>query len=134
MRFSLRFLSLSVLLASCSTVRTVQPTELSLPHAPARVWVTRADQTIVVFDSARVSADSLIGLVDGAPERLPLSEAAVLRARLPSEAHTAALAAVVVGTAAAAVMYLAFSQSGSAGHHFPCNLLCPMDHPDCCAA
>ena len=59
--------------AACTSVHTVAPADLSSPNPLTRVWVTRADRTTVVFDFARVSADSLVGFVDGQPERLRLS-------------------------------------------------------------
>jgi len=69
----------------------VERADLSPPNALTRMWVTRADHTTVVLDSARVSADTLIGLVDGQPQRLPLSEATALRIREPSPDRTAGL-------------------------------------------
>jgi hypothetical protein len=80
-----------LLTAACTSVRTVQSADLSPPNPLTRVWVTRADHTTVVFDSARVSADSLIGLVDGQPQRLRLSEETVLRVREPAPDRTAGL-------------------------------------------
>jgi hypothetical protein len=128
MRFPLRSIPIGLLLVACSTVRTVQPTELRPPQAPTRVWVTRADRSTVVFDSARVSADSLIGVVNGSLAHLALSEATELRAREPSEARTAALALSVGGVAGALVLYMAETQSG--GGEPPC---CPDGiNPGCC--
>lgn len=90
-----------LLTAACTVVRTVQRTDLSPPNPRTRVWVTRADRSTVVFDSARVSGDSLIGMVDGQPQRLRLSEATVLRVREPAPDRTEAL--VYVGVAGVAV-------------------------------
>ena len=92
MRFTPRFLPvICALLAGCTATRPVERADLSPPNALTRVWVTRADHTTVVLDSARVSADTLIGLVDGQPQRLPLSEATALRIREPSPDRTAGL-------------------------------------------
>ena len=131
MRFPGRILSLSALLASCTTVRAVQPAELSPPHTPARVWVTRSDQSTVVFDSAQIHGGVLVGLVNGAPENLPVSETTVLRAREHSEARTAAVVLGVTAAAAGAVMYLAFTQPGSPGPSV-CQADCPSGDPKCC--
>jgi hypothetical protein len=63
-----------LLTAGCTAMRAVDRADLSPPNPPTRVWVTRADHSTVVVDYPRVSADSLIGMVSGWPERLPLSE------------------------------------------------------------
>src|SRR4029077_64150 len=99
MRSSLRFQLIAVLIAgagtlllltaACIATRPVERADLSPPNPLTRVWVTRADHTTVVLDSARVSADTLIGLIDGQPQRLPLSEATALRVREPSPERTA---------------------------------------------
>jgi hypothetical protein len=85
-----------LLTAACTTIHTVEPADLSPPNPLTRVWVTRADHTTVVFDDARVSADSLIGMVNGQPQRLPLSEAMALRVREPAPDRTAKLVFVGV--------------------------------------
>ncbi len=109
MRYPLRSLAtgarFSLLLATgCTTVRTVQPAELSPPHPPRRTWVTRVDRSVMALDSARVSADTVIGIVNGARQRLPLSEVTVLRVREASPDRTAAL---VFFSAPAAVVIMA---------------------------
>jgi hypothetical protein len=93
-------------LAGCTTFHTVQPAELSPPNPPARIRVTRADHTTVVLDSARVSADSLIGMVNGQPQRLPLSEATVLRVREPAPERTAGLVFLGASGVLALAVYL----------------------------
>ncbi len=66
MRLALRFLPVCVPLAcACTTLRPVQPDQLTSRHLPARVWVIRADQSVAVFDSAHVEGDSLVGMVNG---------------------------------------------------------------------
>jgi len=55
------------------------------------VWVTRTDHTTVVPDSARVSGDSLVGIVNGERRRLPLSETTVPRAEELSLERTVTL-------------------------------------------
>jgi hypothetical protein len=60
--------------------------------------VTCTDGSIVVLDSARVSADTVVGFVDGEPRHIPLSQVTALRAREGAEARTnALLAAASVG-------------------------------------
>ena len=106
MRLPLQIVPVGALFVACTTVRPVQPAELSPPHAPTRVWVTGANHSTVVLDSARVSGDSLVGSVNGQAQRLVLSEATVLRAREPSEARTAAL--VFFGVSGAFVLVAHF--------------------------
>lgn len=111
MRFSLRSLPVGagtwlLLTAACTATRTVQRAELSPPNPQTRVWVTRADHTTVVLDSARVSADSLVGIVAGQPERLPLSEAMALRVREPSPDRTAGLVFLGASGVLALALYL----------------------------
>jgi len=53
-----------------------------------------------------VSADTLIGLVDGQPERVPLSDVTVLRVREPSPDRTAGLVFLGVTAVGALVVHL----------------------------
>jgi len=111
LRFPLRSLSVGagaclLLTAGCTAMRAVDRADLSPPNPPTRAWVTRADHTTVVFDSARVSADTLIGSVDGQPQRLPLSEATVLRVREAAPDRTAGLVFLGVSGVVALAVYL----------------------------
>ena len=111
MRFTLRSIPIGagawlLLITACTAVRTVQPTELSPPNLPTRVWVTRADHSTVVFDSARVNADSLIGIVNDQPKRLPLSAVTVLRVWEAAPDRTAKLVVLpAFGAAVVLVLY-----------------------------
>jgi hypothetical protein len=100
-----------LLTAACTSVHTVQSADLSPPNPPTRLWVMREDHSTVVVDYPRVSADSLIGVVRGWPERLPLSEVAVLRVREPAPDRTAALVFGAV-VAAGAVSLFEISKGG----------------------
>ncbi|SRR6266699_3582047 len=96
MRFPLRSLPVGagtwlLLTAACTATRIVERADLSPANPPSRVWVTRADHSTVALDYPRVSADTLIGMVSGWPERLPLSEVTVLRVREAAPDRTAAL-------------------------------------------
>jgi hypothetical protein len=111
MRFPLRSLPFGagtwlLLIAACTTVRTVERADLSPSNPLTHVWVTRADHTTVIFDSARVRADTLIGLVDGQPQRLPLSQATALRVREPSPDRTAGLVFLGASGVLALAVYL----------------------------
>src|SRR2546428_11823796 len=83
--------TLLLLTAACTAMRTVERAELNPSNPLTHVWVTGPDHTTVIFDSARVSGDSLIGLVNGQPQRFPLSDATGLRVREAAPDHTAGL-------------------------------------------
>ena len=95
-----------LLTAACTATRPVERADLSPSNPLTRVWVTRADHTTVVFDSVRVSADTLIGLVDNQPERVALSEATVIRVREPAPERTAGLWFLGAGGVLALAVYL----------------------------
>lgn len=103
---------LGLLLVACTSVRTVQPSELSASHAPSRVWVTRADSTTLVLDSARVVGDSVVGVANGIVQRVALSDAGTLKAREPSAARTAALALGLAGAYAGLMVYVMDQSNG----------------------
>ena len=111
MRSALRSLSVStplactwmlLITAACTTLRPVRPDQLTPPQSPARVWVTRADRSVAVFDSARVEGDSLVGIINGTAERLPLT-GATIQTRQLSIGRTAALAGAVAVAGAVAL-------------------------------
>ena len=120
-----------LLIGACTTIHTVQPADLSPPHPPARIWVTRADQATVVFDSALVSGDSLTGLVNGLPQGLLLSEATVLRIREPSPDRTAALVFFSAGGAAAVLTVYLLDKSTPASCSGPFPPCCPVSERPC---
>jgi hypothetical protein len=119
-----------LLTAACTATRPVERADLSPPNPLTRVWVTRADHTTVVFDSARVSTDSLIGIVDGQAQRLPLSEATALRVREPSPDRTAGLVFLGASGVLALAVYLVDKRSPRGA----CNLAAYCQSPanDCC--
>ena len=127
---SIAVASILVLTLACTTLSPVRPADLTSSDPIPRVWVTSADHSVVVFDSARVSADSLVGIVHGEPRSIALSEATVIRAREFSEGRTAALIFFGAGGAVAvATVYLLNNQRPARG---PCVFLCAIDHPNCC--
>jgi hypothetical protein len=119
-----------LLTAACTATRPVQRAELSPPNPLTRIWVTRADHTTVVLDSARVSADTLIGLVDGQPQRLPLSESTVLRVREAAPDRTAGLVFLGASGVLALAVYLVDKKPPPG----PCTLAAYCQSPlnDCC--
>ena len=126
MRCSLWFVPACAIFAACSSVREVQPSELSRAHPPTRVWATLADYSVIKLDSAFVHGDTLIGKIDGGWRRLPLPEGVTLRAREPSESRTAALIALTAGATVAGSWYL-MRQDGAPTPH-PCgSAACMLD-------
>ena len=117
-----------LLTAACTTMHSAQPADLRSANPPTRVWVTRGDHTTVVFNYVRVSGDSLIGMVNGQPERLPLSEATALRVRQPALDRTAKLVFLGVAGAAALALHLVIDTPPGP---FACYALCPLG-TECC--
>jgi len=95
------------LLAGCTAVQVVQPKQLRYPNPLTRVWVTRADRSVIVLDSASIRGDSLFGLLQGEHTRIPLQDAAQLRIRQPSEVRTQALLITIGAGVAAITLYAA---------------------------
>ena len=110
-------------------MRPVERADLSPPNPPSRVWVTRADHSTVVVDYPRVSADSLIGVVNGWPERLPLSEVTVLRVREPAPDRTAGLVFLGAMGVMALVVHFVDKTEPDTG---PCVAICGLSAAACC--
>lgn len=102
--------------AACYTMRPVTLDELGAAQ-PARVWVTRADQSIAVVDGPRLYGDTLVGYVNGRFEEMSAAGLTQMRVRRRAGGRTAALiAAGAVGAAA-----LVYVLSGSGGGQDPCS-------------
>ena len=102
-RTLLRLLGGCILLAAaCTTLRPVPQAQLDTSHLPTHIWVKRVDHTTVVVDSARLRGDTIVGLVAGRSERIPLSTTLAVYAREPSSVRTAALFIVLGGAMIAA--------------------------------
>jgi hypothetical protein len=71
------------------------PRDYVTANAPARVWVTRADQTRLEVTGPRVLGDTLVGFVNGEFRELPLSSATRIEARQTLGVRTGLLAAGV---------------------------------------
>jgi hypothetical protein len=100
----------------CHTVKPLTLDELAA-RSPGRVWVTRADQSVVVVESPRLSNDRLLGFVDGKYQAIPAADVKQVRLRERATGRTAALlAAGAFGAFAVAAML-----SGSTEYHDPCS-------------
>jgi hypothetical protein len=58
---------------ACHTMKPVSLEQLNALK-PDRVWVTNADQSVVVMSGPQLVGDTLVGYVDGTYERLPSAE------------------------------------------------------------
>jgi len=92
--------------AACYSMHPVVPSALASAHAPDRVWLTRADRSTVVLQSPRLEGDTLLGTVDGAPQRLLLSQAAAIMTRSTATPRTIVLVMAVSGAGFAGLWYL----------------------------
>lgn len=118
-----------LLSAGCTATRTVQRADLSPPNPQTRVWVTRADHTTVILDSARVRADTIIGMdQDGQPQRLPLTETTALRVCAPSPDRTAGL--VFLGAAGVLTLAVYLVDKTPSGP-VPCHAICGVSAGPC---
>lgn len=126
MRGYLRVLPVCALFAACTAVRDVRPAELTPPHAPTRVWAQLSNYAVMVFDSASVRGDTLIGVVGGEQHRLLLSKSAALKAREPSRPRTLAVLTLTAGAIAAASWYLMDRGEATSTPH-PCGFMCMID-------
>jgi hypothetical protein len=69
---------------------------------PSRVWVTRADQSVVEVSGPQVFGDTLVGYIDGEFSEMPTADLRRAVVRRPARARTIALA--VAGTALTAAL------------------------------
>ena len=87
---------------------------LGIGHiAEKRVRVTRSDSSHLILNSPRVTGDTLLGMADGARERLeaiPLSGVQEIAVRKPDLLKTLALVASLVLLGALVMFSLAFGQ------------------------
>lgn len=62
--------------------------------SPRRLWVTRADHSVVILDSLRMNGDTLTGISYGEPQSIPLSQTTSLRMKAAAPIKVVALATV----------------------------------------
>lgn len=89
---------------ACYSMRPVTIDELGLRRSP-RVWVTRADQSVVLFNDVQVFRGKLVGFVQGKYQELPPAELQQLQVRKLAVARTVSLlAGTAIGFIAVAVV------------------------------
>lgn len=121
--------------SGCTSVRHIQPAEYLEAHAPQVVWVTYANNTVVLVADPEVRRDTLRGLLQGARVKIPLSEIQSVQAKVRDHTKTAILA-TTVGVAVVSSMYVGFIGKGSAkGTTIDCTgdevTKHPDEHPEC---
>jgi hypothetical protein len=85
---------------------------------PGQVWVTRADESVVMVSGPRIVRNRLAGFIDGTYQVIPAGEVRQVVMRAPARGKTAALVAAGVVGVAAGVYIL----SGTGGTKNPCRL------------
>lgn len=120
--------------AACTSVRPVPPAEYLADNAPAVVWVTRTNDTVVAVLEPSIKRDTLRGKLNGERVKIPLSEIQTVRAKLPDHKKTALLV-TTVGVATVSSMYFAFMGKSSGGATVDCFgdevAKHPTEHPEC---
>jgi hypothetical protein len=113
---------------ACTTLTTVRdPARYLVGHNPQRLWLTPSPGTsTVVMDRPSIAGDTLIGIVDGEPRRVPLAGITLVEANAVSASRTALLAFAAVAVPAVFVYANANSESTSA-----CPPSCPNPKAGC---
>lgn len=119
---------------ACTSVRRVAPTEYLENNAPAVVWVTRSNNTVVVVLEPSIKRDTLRGKMNGERVKIPLSEIQTVQAKVPDHKKTALLV-TTVGVATVSTMYFTFMGKSSGGTTVDCFgdevAKHPTEHPEC---
>jgi hypothetical protein len=111
--------------AGCHTLRQVTLDEVNA-FKPGELWVTRADQSVVVVSGPQLLGDTLVGYVQGKFEEMPTANLTKFVMKRPDKGKTTALIiATTVGIAGAAFMLTSTGTSTD-----PKDLLDCDDDPD----
>jgi hypothetical protein len=120
--------------AGCTSVQHIQPTEYLENHTPQVVWVTYANNTVVLVANPEVRRDTLRGLLQGERVKIPLSEIHGVQAKVRDHTKTAILA-TTLGVAVLSTMYVGFIGKGSGKAGIDCTgdevTKHPEEHPEC---
>jgi hypothetical protein len=95
--------SAEMAIPACTTFGPVNPKQFIISSRPQQVWLWKADSSVVLVRGPHFlpGSDTLVGVVDGAYQEIPLSEIRQVKASWSAPARTAAL---VVGGAGAIVI------------------------------
>jgi len=103
--------------AACHTRTPVTFDQLTGLH-PVKVWVTRADQSVIVVNGPQVYDNKLVGFVDGKYREMPAADLKNVIMQSPARGRTTAL--VVAG--AIGIVAIAYLATGPGNEPDPCEL------------
>lgn len=108
---------------ACYTMRTVTFGELGTAR-PGAVWITKADESVIVVETPRVFGDTLVGYINGEFQELPNTDMTGFKVKRMAGAKTAGL----IGASAAAVGVFVVMVTGTGNFFDPqTNLDCEDD-------
>lgn len=111
--------------AGCYTMRPVTFGELGTAR-PGAVWITKADESVIVVETPRVFGDTLVGYINGEFQELPNTGMTGFKVRRMAGAKTAGL----VGATALGVGVFVVLVTGTEKYIDPASLLDCDDDPD----
>jgi hypothetical protein len=122
-------------LGACRAVRRVEPAQYFEENSPPVVWVTYANNTVVLVADPEIRRDTLRGTLQGARVRIPLAEVRSIHAKVLDRTRTAILLTALGAAAASSVYFMWISKSGPEGITIDCANDAveehPEEHPEC---
>jgi len=113
--------TLSLSITACHTLAPVPLDQLG-GIKPARVWVTRADRSVVVVSGPQTFGDTLVGYVNGNYEEMPAADFKQVLMRTPARGKTALLiTAGTLGLAGFAYLLTGVGKSDSGNASVDCD-------------
>ena len=103
--------------AACHTRTPVTVDQLTSLR-PVKVWVTRADQSVIVVTGPQIYGNKLVGFVDGKYREMPATDLKSVIMQRPARGRTTAL--VVAG--ALGIVTIAYLLSSTGNYENPCDL------------
>lgn len=110
---------------ACYTMRPVTFAQLGTAR-PGAVWITKADQSVVVVETPRVFGDTLVGYINGEFQELPNTDMTGFKVRRMAGVKTAGL----VAATAVGVGTFVFLVSSTNSYIDPASLLDCDDDPE----
>jgi hypothetical protein len=106
-------------MAGCTTFGTVPPKEFIIAKRPQQVWVFKADSSVVLVRGPHFlsGGDTLVGLVEGSYQEMPLSDVKQVKATRQAPVRTFGL---VAGSAAAIVVTAAMLKKSNTPNDSVC--------------
>ena len=100
-------------MAGCTTFGTVPPKEFIMAKRPQQVWVFKADSSVVLMRGPHFlsGGDTLVGLVEGSYQEMPLSQIQQVKASRQAPMRTTALVVGGVGAIVGTVVVIKKSNS-----------------------